>query len=79
MTGRELTLNEMEKVVGGTGGSSRHLPDKEEFLVYQIQRGDTLGKIARRFNTDAEYLKSINPTIYSITDITPGYYIYVPQ
>lgn len=36
MTGRELTLNEMEKIVGGTGGSCRPLPDKEGFLVYQI-------------------------------------------
>lgn len=79
MTGRELTLNEMEKIVGGTGGSCRPLPDKEGFLVYQIRRGDTLGKIARRYNTTAEYLKSINPTIDNINDITPGYYIYVPQ
>ena len=79
MTGRELTLNEMEKIVGGTGGSRRPLPERNGLYVYQIQRGDTLGKIARRFNTDAEYLKSINHTIDNINDITPGYYIYVPQ
>lgn len=77
-TMKEMNVNEMAEVTGGTGGSPRYLPPKAGCLCYQIQRGDTLGKIARRYGTTAEYLKSINPTIHNINDITAGYYIYVP-
>ena len=79
MTSRELTLNEMENVVGGRGGSPTCLPDQAGFEVYRIRSGDTLGKIAARKGTTAEYLKSINPSIHNVHDITPGYYIYVPE
>ena len=78
MTNRELTLNEMENVVGGRGGSPTRLPDQAGLIVYKIRSGDKLGTIARTYNTTAEYLKSINHTITNINDITPGYYIYVP-
>ena len=75
----ELSLNEMEEVAGGMGGSPRRLPKREGFRLYRIVRGDTLGGIARAYNTTAEYLKSINPTIHNINDITAGYWIYVPR
>ena len=78
MDNMELNLEEMEEVSGGRGGSPKKLPPKSGFQVYRIQSGDTLGKIARRYGTTAQYLKSINPTIHDINDITDGYYIYVP-
>ena len=78
MENKELNLNELENATGGTGGSSRPLRPTAYYDVYQIRRGDTLSKIARRYGVTAEYLKSINPTIYNINDITAGYYIYVP-
>ena len=74
----ELNLNEMEAVTGGTGGSPRQLPPRQGFFCYQIKRGDTLGRIARRYGTTENHLKSINPTIHDINDITAGFYIYVP-
>ena len=75
----ELNLNEMEEVTGGRGGSPTKLPYKAGFDVYQIQRGDTLIRIANRYRTTADYLQSINPTIKNKNDITAGYYIYVPM
>ena len=75
---KELNLEAMEEVVGGRGGSPKPLPPKAGFHVYQIQSGETLIQIARRFNTTAEHLKAINPTITNARDITAHYYIYVP-
>lgn len=75
---KELNLNEMEEVAGGRGGSPTKLPPKPGFNVYKIKSHDTLSKIAGRYGTTAQYLKSINPTITNINDITAGFYIYVP-
>ena len=74
----ELNLAEMAKVSGGSGGSPKPLPPREGFEVYQIKKGDTLGKIARKYGTNAEQLKQLNSTIHNVNDITAGYYIYVP-
>ena len=74
----ELNVNEMEEAAGGRGGSRRMLPDKAHYVVYRIQKGDTLIRIANRFGTTADYLKKINPTIKDKNDITAGFYIYVP-
>ena len=76
---KELNLNEMDAVTGGAGGSAHMLPDKQGFEVYKIQKGDTLGKIARRYGTTANELQKINSgTIHNVNSITTGYYIYVP-
>jgi bacteriocin-like protein len=75
---KELNMNEMNNVVGGSGGSARPLPAKSGCIVYQIVRGDTLGKIARRYGTTAERIKAVNTTIHNLNDITAGYYIYIP-
>lgn len=74
----ELKLNEMEEVVGGSGGSKNPLPERAGYIVYWIQRGDTLTKIARRYGTTAQAIKAANSTIHNINDITADYYIYVP-
>ena len=78
MENKELNLNEMEDVVGGTGGYSRRPKEKAGFALYQIQRGDNLTRIGRVYGVTADYLKSINPSITNINDITAGYWIYVP-
>ena len=58
---KELNLDELEGVGGGKGGSKEILPRKEGFICYQIEKGDTLGKLAKRFHTtvakilDAKY------------------------
>jgi LysM repeat protein len=75
----EMNLEEMEEVVGGKGGSPKKLPKRNGFVVYQIQRGDTLTRIAYRYDTTVNELMQINRTlIKNKNDITAGYYIYVP-
>ena len=78
MESKELNLNEMEEIAGGRGGSKLPLPPKGNLGVYQIVKGDTLSRIAKRFNTTVDYLVSINSTITNRNDITAGYYMYVP-
>ena len=51
----ELNLDEMNNIVGGAGGSPHPLPDKSGCIVYRIARGDTLGKIARRYGFISPY------------------------
>ena len=79
MNSSELNLNEMEEVVGGKGGSPTPLPHKPGLAVYQIQKGDKLGTIARRFHTSVDFLMEVNITITNRNDITAGYYMYVPE
>lgn len=75
----ELNLNELENAAGGTGGSKRPLPPKAGCFVYWIQRGDTLSKLANRYNTTVAAIKAVNPTIHNANDITADYYIYIPE
>ena len=75
----EVKLNELEAVTFGTGGSAKPLPEKAGCFVYHIVKGDTLGKLGRRFGTTAEKIKAVNTTIHNINDITAGYYIYIPD
>ncbi|MBR3430299.1 MAG: LysM peptidoglycan-binding domain-containing protein [Clostridia bacterium] len=75
---QELNLNEMEDVTGGKGGSKKLLPQKDGYVVYQIERGDTLLKIASWYGTTVKAIQNANPTIKNANDITAGYYIYVP-
>ena len=76
---KELNLEEMEEAAGGRGGSPYILPEKKGYIIYQISRGDTLGKIARRFGTTVQKIAAANPTITNVNDITTGYYIYIPE
>ena len=75
----ELNLNEMEQVVGGSGGSKTPLSPTKEFDVHQIVSGETLTRIASRYNTTVQYLVDINPTITNKNDITAGRWMYVPK
>ena len=76
----ELNLNEMEQISGGTGGSATHLPPKGGCKEYCIQPGDTLTRIAKRFDTSIEFLMNINQGIITNrNDITDGRYMYVPN
>ncbi len=79
MDTRELRPNEMDSVSGGKGGSEEELPEMPGYEVYQIQRGDTLTKIARLYGTSVDNLMRINRLYIQLScDITEGYYIYVP-
>ena len=78
----ELEDEALDEVSGGkrvaAGGSREKLPEKAGYVVYKIGPNDTLGKIARRYGTDAKKIQACNPTIKNINLIRTGYYIYVP-
>ena len=75
----ELNVNEMEEAAGGRGGSCKMLPDKAHYVVYKIQKGDTLSFLAYDCRTTVKALMRANPTIKNPNDITAGYYIYLPS
>lgn len=75
---QEMNLEEMDEVSGGRGGSKSKLAPKKGMIVYQIQHGDTLIRIAQRYGTTARKIAAVNPTIKNMSDITTGYYIYIP-
>ena len=75
----EMNINEMESINGSKGGSRNKLPGKAGLQVYRIVHGDTLHRIANRFKTNIATLKKLNPTIKNISDITAGFYLYVPM
>ncbi len=71
----ELNLNEMSKVAGGY----RKPPEKAGFFIYQIKKGDTLGKIAREFNTTVANILVWNPQIRNKNLIYAGDYLYIEE
>lgn len=71
----ELDLNEMSKVAGGY----KRPPEKKGFFIYQIKRGDTLGKIARNFNTTVALIMAWNPKIKNKNLIYAGDYLYIQE
>ena len=52
---------------------------KNIFFIYQIVKGDTLGKIAKRFGTTVNKLLAANPKIKNRNLIYAGDYIYINQ
>ena len=78
MDNKELNMNEMEQINGGDGGSRTPLPPKAGFKVYRILEGETLTRIAKKFNTTVDYLFAINDTITDKNFIRAGFYMYVP-
>ena len=73
----ELNLNEMENVVGGDGGYSKKPAPKSGYVIYQIQPGDNLTRIARMYNTTVNKLMSYNPQITDRNLIRAGAYMYI--
>ena len=71
----ELNLEEMEAI---SGGAFKPLPKKEGFLVYQIQKNDTLSRIAKANNTTVVRLMKENPKIVDINKLYAGDFIYIP-
>ena len=76
----ELNLNELENVTGGKdeAGYEKKPRAKKGCEIYQIQKGDTLGKIAKRKGTTVEKIMAVNPVIKNASFIIAGYYIYIP-
>ena len=65
MENKELNLNEMSAVAGGTGEDAR-------YFIHTVQKGETLHRIAKHYGVKVEDLMSWN-------DIQDRNLIYVNQ
>lgn len=70
----ELNLDEMNEIAGG---AFKPLPPKTGFIVYQISKGETLGRIAKRFGYTVKDLLNWNPKITDKNKIYYGDYLYI--
>ena len=72
---QELNMEEMGQVAGGYTKPA----EKAGFIIYQIQKGDTLTKIANRYHTTVALIMSWNPKITNKNLINAGDYLYIKQ
>lgn len=72
---RELNFEEMDQVAGGY----KKPPEKAGFIIYQIQKGEVLSRIAKKFNTTVAMIMAWNPKITNPDKIYAGDYLYIKQ
>ena len=77
---KELNLNEMEDVVGG----KRHFspePDRKGWLQHKVEPGDTLIRLAKKYNIpDWRLIRTWNPHISHETNmIIDGEYLWIKK
>lgn len=70
MDEKKLTLSELENVSGGLAYN--------DYSLYTVVKGDTLTKIAKRFNTTVDTLVTINH-ISDRNRIYVGQILFVPK
>ena len=76
MKAMELSAEELEQAAGG---KYPVLPAKKGYIVYQIQTGDTLYKLAKANHTTVDKLMACNPQITDRNLIRAGAYMYIPK
>ena len=69
----ELNLQEMNGITGGTKPAN-----KKGCLLYQVQRGDTLFRIAKTYHTTVDAILAVNPQIKNRNLIIAGQYLQIP-
>ncbi len=69
---RNLELEEMEEVSGGVYGDGT-----VTIIEYVVARGDTLGKLANRFNTSVSSIMKLNPIIKNKNLIVTGWKLQI--
>ncbi len=70
----ELNENEMNEIAGG---AFKRPSEKEGFIVYQIQKGDNLNRIAIAHHCTVKALLQWNPKIHNKNLIIVGDYLYI--
>ena len=71
----ELNLNELDEAVGGY----RRPKEKAGFIIYQIQKGDTVTRIAEKFQFTKKDILAWNPKITNPSLIYAGDYLYIKE
>ncbi len=72
----ELAAEELDDVVGG---AYRIPKAKDGFFVYQIQKGDTLTRIAEHYGCTIRDLMTWNSKIVDKNRIFAGDYLYIQK
>ena len=70
----ELSLEEMDKIAGG---AFKRPEEKEGYFVYQIQKGESLSRIAKRYHCTVSDLLKWNRKIVNKDLIYAGDYLYI--
>lgn len=80
MENQELNLEEMENISGGKneGGYTCRPQEKPGCVIYQIEAGQTLGRIARTNGVTVERIMKVNKELKNPNFIRAGAYIYLP-
>ncbi len=68
----ELSGEEMEEVSGGVYGNG-----SVTIIEYTVVRGDTLGRLANRFNTSVNSIMKLNPIIKNKNLIVTGWKLQI--
>ena len=71
----ELNMEALNDVNGGY----KKPAEKAGCIIYQIKRGDTLGRIAKTYKTTVQELMLLNPKIKNRNLIYAGDYLYIKQ
>ncbi len=69
----ELSVEELDKI----GGGYKRPPEKAGFIIYKIQKGDTLTRIAEKHDCTVNDLLRWNPKITDKNKIYAGDYLYI--
>ena len=72
----ELNLEEMNEVAGG---KFTRPAEKKGFIIHQIQKGETLYKIANHYHVTVDQILSWNPKIKDRNKIYYGDYLYIKR
>ena len=76
MEALELSMEEMDQAAGG---ASRYKPlsQKAGFIIYKVQRGDTLTRIAAAHRCTVADIMRWNPKITNKSRIYANEYLYI--
>ena len=70
----ELTMEEMNEIAGG---AFKKPEPKAGFLLHQVQPGDTLYKLGKKYHCTVDDIMSWNPKIKNRNMIYDGDWLYI--
>ena len=76
MEALELSMDELDQAAGGASRYNR-LAEKAGFIIYKVQKGDTLTKIAHTHRCTVADIMRWNPKITDKSRIYANEYLYI--